>query len=179
MRVTFRDQMDAYFRKGFNALVFIGAYIFMRPSRHVLSRALLVKPDHILLMRQRYGLNYSLPGGHVDRGESIQDAVERECLEECGIHLKAEKVLGIVEKNDKKYGFLKKQTLTFVWKMSPLTMHDAIHGREFLEKPEWIPLSDLQNIDLHPVILKKWIPEWITQDQIVSNQILFHPHSFP
>lgn len=164
-----RRMHDAY-KKATYVFLSLGAHIALRPSRHVLSRALLVDSDHILLMRQLGGLSYNLPGGHVDGGESIQNAVQRECFEECGVRLKAEKVLGIIELNYKKLGFLKKQTLTFIWKMSPLTMHDQVQGHDYFEKPEWVRLSDLQNLDLRPTILKDWIPEWIKTDQII-----FHP----
>ncbi len=164
-----RRMHDAY-KKAAYIVLSLGAHIALRPSRHVLSRALLVDSDHILLMRQLGGLSYNLPGGHVDGGESIQNAVERECFEECGVRLKAEKVLGIVEMNYKKLWFLKKQTLTFVWKMNHLAMDEKVYGREYFEKPEWVRLSDLQNLDLRPAILKQWIPEWIKTDQII-----FHP----
>ncbi len=159
--LMWRDEICDYCRKILGTIIYIGAYIFLRPSRHVLSRALVVHSGQILLMRQRYGVNYSLPGGHVETKESIQCAVEREFFEECGLRLKAQKLLGIVEQSYKKCGFLKKQTLTFVWQMDPIATHEDIRGHEFWEKPEWIPLSDIQHLDLQPVILKKWIPEWM------------------
>ena len=141
-----RPMHDAY-KKAAYVVLSLGAHIALRPSRRVLSLALLVDSDHILLMRQFDGLTYNLPGGHVDGGESIQNAVEREYFEECGVRLKAEKVLGIVELNYKKFRFLKKQTLTFVWKMTHLGMDDQVYGREYFEKPEWVRLSDLENLD--------------------------------
>lgn len=95
--MTWRSGLGRGFRKLAHTVISLGMHIFLRPSTHILSRALLIDSGHILLMRQRYGGHYILPGGHVDAGESIEHAVERECLEECGIHLKAQKVLGVIE----------------------------------------------------------------------------------
>ncbi|MBM3631973.1 MAG: hypothetical protein FJX00_03245 [Alphaproteobacteria bacterium] len=96
----------------------MGAHIALRPSGHVLSRALVVDSDHILLMRQLGGLRYNLPGGQVEGGERIQNALQREYFKACGIRLKAEKVLGIIELNYKKIGFLKNKSLLLFEKTS-------------------------------------------------------------
>ncbi|MDP1975362.1 MAG: NUDIX domain-containing protein, partial [Alphaproteobacteria bacterium] len=53
---------------------------------HVLSRAVIIDQDHILLCKTLdLQINfYFLPGGHVEHGESVCEAVLRELKEESG-----------------------------------------------------------------------------------------------
>ena len=55
---------------------------------------------HLLVVRRRWapgeGL-WSLPGGRVEAGESLEEAVEREVLEETGLVVTVGRVLGTVE----------------------------------------------------------------------------------
>lgn len=51
------------------------------------ARAVIVRESHILLLRksgQPRGEWYALPGGGQETGESLVEALERECLEEIG-----------------------------------------------------------------------------------------------
>jgi ADP-ribose pyrophosphatase YjhB (NUDIX family) len=59
------------------------------------ARAVVVKDSKFLLVRQTYYKGWFLPGGAVDRGESFEEAVKRELLEECGIESKATMLLGV------------------------------------------------------------------------------------
>ncbi len=43
----------------------------------------------------QFGGLWEFPGGKVDPGETIEQAVERECLEECGIGVRVERLLGV------------------------------------------------------------------------------------
>jgi 8-oxo-dGTP pyrophosphatase MutT (NUDIX family) len=61
-------------------------------ARTVLSVAALVRNGRVLLVHRRpsrrwYPDCWDLVGGHVERGESPQAAVRRECLEELGIRI--------------------------------------------------------------------------------------------
>ena len=52
--------------------------------------------DGILLVRQSYGAEYwSLPGGVVEAGESIEEAARREVREETGLEVRILRVIGI------------------------------------------------------------------------------------
>ena len=74
----------------------------VRPS------VVIIENDCVLLMRYRYGQTdvYNLPGGNVDKGETLAQTVVRELQEELGIEISVEKmiltgeVLMPVPKND-------------------------------------------------------------------------------
>ena len=57
---------------------------------------IVIKDNQILLPKQ-FGDRYDLPGGGVDLGEKLEDAVIREVKEESGIDVKNPKLLGMQE----------------------------------------------------------------------------------
>jgi len=70
-----------------------------------LSRVLVValvficKDDAILLVRQNYGKGYwSLPGGVMEAGESIDQTAIREVKEETGLEVRLKRVVGLYSK---------------------------------------------------------------------------------
>jgi ADP-ribose pyrophosphatase YjhB (NUDIX family) len=72
------------------------------PSRPVVAvGAVVVKAGQVLLVRRRRepsrGL-WSLPGGAVRRGEGLREAVAREVKEECGIEVKVEEVVEVLDR---------------------------------------------------------------------------------
>jgi len=72
------------------------------PSRPVVAvGAIVVKAGKVLLVRRRTepsrGL-WSLPGGAVKRGEELREAVAREVREECGIDVRVEGVVEVLDR---------------------------------------------------------------------------------
>jgi len=68
--------------------------------------ALVVKDDRVLMIKRGKAPSkgmWSIPGGHVELGETLQEAAQREVLEETGITVKAGKpvyVFDMVSKDD-------------------------------------------------------------------------------
>lgn len=59
---------------------------------------ILIKDEKVLLVQVNYGSNkglWMLPGGIVEEGESLEDAVVREIHEETGITVQPSRVIGI------------------------------------------------------------------------------------
>ncbi|NHJ23796.1 MAG: NUDIX domain-containing protein [Candidatus Lokiarchaeota archaeon] len=62
---------------------------------------LLVRNEKLLLVKRKYNPDagyWSIPGGHLDLGERVEDAAEREALEETGFNVKITSLAGIINK---------------------------------------------------------------------------------
>jgi len=62
---------------------------------------LLTRNNSLLLVKRKYEPDagyWSIPGGHLDLGEKIESAAEREGFEETGIKVQVSKLAGIIDK---------------------------------------------------------------------------------
>lgn len=58
-------------------------------------RALVLRDNDVLLVRQHGSGEWVLPGGGAERGESLRSATEREALEETGVPITCSRLLGM------------------------------------------------------------------------------------
>lgn len=73
------------------------------PRFAITALALIRKEDSILLVKQSYGNQYwSLPGGVVEFGESVDQAVVREVKEETSLDIHVKRVVGLYSKPNEK-----------------------------------------------------------------------------
>lgn len=79
---------------------------------------------------------WKLPGGLVETGESIQDAVMREVWEETGVKTKFQSVVGFREVQNFKFG---QADLYFVCMLEALDEKIDIQMPDEVEKAEWKP----------------------------------------
>jgi ADP-ribose pyrophosphatase YjhB (NUDIX family) len=75
-------------------------------------RGVVFRDERILLVQERAGGGWSLPGGWVDVGESPSEAVAREVLEESGYAARPVKLLGLYDRD--RHGF--PPHLWHIWK---------------------------------------------------------------
>lgn len=68
---------------------------------HIGVGILLIRDNHLLLVKRKYNPDagyWSIPGGHLDLGEKVQDAAIREAYEETGFKTEITKLAGIINK---------------------------------------------------------------------------------
>ncbi|MFX1373301.1 MAG: NUDIX hydrolase [Promethearchaeota archaeon] len=68
---------------------------------HIGVGVLLIRENRLLLVKRKYDPDagyWSIPGGHLDLGEKVKKAAEREVYEETGFKVKVTELAGIIDK---------------------------------------------------------------------------------
>lgn len=109
----------------------------------------------ILVIRERHANTYKLPGGHIELGETIEEAVIREVLEETGIATAFASVLGMASTHPYRFG---KSNIYIVCKLSPLSSEINIQDTHEIEDAKWVSprafLADDNNAMFNKYLIK-------------------------
>jgi 8-oxo-dGTP diphosphatase len=118
-----------------------------RPRPEVCVGAVAVAGDRLLLVRRGRdpGLGrWSIPGGRVEAGESLAEAVVRELAEETGMVGRCGALLGLVERRGDGHHFVILDYLVEVAEpVPPVPGTDA-------DEAAWVPLSAVPDLPLVP-----------------------------
>ena len=110
----------------------------MRPE--VCVGAVVVVADRLLLIRRGHGPaagEWSIPGGRVEAGETLAEAVVRELAEEAGVEGICGELLGWVERITDEHHFV---ILDF--RCTLLDDREPVAGDDALEVA-WVPIADV------------------------------------
>lgn len=107
--------------------------------------AIVVTDDDLLVIRRGHGPGageWSVPGGRVEAGELLAEAVVREVREETGLEAICGSLVGYVERihDDRHFVILDFQT-TVLERQEPTPGDDAVEAR-------WVPLTDVAELRL-------------------------------
>ncbi|WP_339725053.1 NUDIX domain-containing protein [uncultured Paraglaciecola sp.] len=112
----------------------------------------------LLVIRERGGSTYKLPGGHLELGEKIEEAVIREVLEETGIETSFESVLGMASTHPYRFG---KSNIYIVCKLAPLSTQINIQDTHEIEEAKWVLpadfLADSNNSPFNKYLVKSLV----------------------
>lgn len=121
------------------------------PTPVVAVGAVVLRGAHLLMVQRgsapAEGL-WTLPGGRVEPGERLTDAVEREVREETGIEVMAGELLGVFEaiSDDHHYVILDHFAAPTA-DDEPAPASDAVAAR-------WVPLAEVASLALTPRLME-------------------------
>ncbi|MCC5842095.1 MAG: NUDIX domain-containing protein [Opitutales bacterium] len=134
----------------------------MRPVRSA-ARAIIIHNGNLLAtkMRDGRGLYYILPGGGQEPGESLEETLRRECLEEVGVEVTVGPLLYVREYIGKNHNFSPSHEgfhqLEHVFSCSIADPHAVCEGTQCDMRQvgiAWLALGNLQAIRFYPESIK-------------------------
>lgn len=139
------------------------------------ARALIVRDAKILtvVLRDRDGDFYVLPGGGQTHGETLADTVRRECLEEIGAEVDVGQLLYMREYVGKNHGFAQRHAhfhqVEAVFRCTLKNEPGDNNGTARDNRQvglAWVPLADISRFRFFPNVLK----DFVRGDDIVVPQ---------
>lgn len=128
------------------------------PSQNIRVRLVVFQGKKVLLMHDSSVGFYYYPGGHVEFGETIKQAAERECLEECNNKFIFQKILYIRDYFDK----AKNEHALELFILGKLKNGQADNSQDpsgrKTQKLEWVDINKLPK-NLFPKTLSKKLLE--------------------
>jgi 8-oxo-dGTP pyrophosphatase MutT (NUDIX family) len=134
------------------------------------SRAIIINQNSILLIKRVFEdrVYWVFPGGGVEEGESIEQALERECMEELGIHI----LIGnlFTEEISRKQETIGDVEYFYFTEITGGVIGDG-HGPEHrTPQPHkgkyeivWEDISKINNIDLRPPVVRDKLFEYLNK----------------
>ncbi len=107
---------------------------------------ILIEDEHILLVKQNVSSKrkWSLPGGRLEKGETIEEGILREIMEETGLEARISKLLYVCDKTDTEPPLIH---MTFL--LERVSGEITLPTNEFDSNPisdvKLVPISDLEN----------------------------------
>ena len=133
----------------------------MKPRFHLLVRAVILANGRVLLAHLKDASNTHLPGGHVEPGEGVTAALERELREELGVPCRVGAYLGAVEHEWEQDG-VQHHEINHIFEVSTPDLQPAVSPatRERDLEFYWSTIDELEmhNLQPHPLrgLLRKW-----------------------
>ena len=136
------------------------------PEIEIIARALIREKDRVFLAHQYGESNTFLPGGHVETGEYIVDALRRELSEELGVESEIGAFAGVLEHKFTDNQGKSYEEINFIFEAYIREPNvSSVEGHlEF----KWVNPEEFEEEYLLPSSLQRLIPDWI------KNRTPFH-----
>lgn len=135
----------------------------MRKDKHIeiIARAIVVRDNKVLVCINKEEGHKFFPGGHVEFGESVEEALVREFKEETGAEITDIKFIDVVENRyiDKEQ---KRHEINLVYKAKIAEDKDTV-SQELHIGFEWLDIEFFPKVDILPFELKKKVGEWLLE----------------
>lgn len=134
--------------------------------------------DELLVMRDNWSSyrGYKLPGGYLEQGEKIEEAVVREVLEETGVQTRFDAVLGLRSRYPVQ---LDKSNLYVVCRLIALSHEIVITDTSEVAEACWLPLEEYFADETVSSFNKKMVAELRHCEGLKATpaEITFAPHA--
>jgi 8-oxo-dGTP diphosphatase len=144
------------------------------PPRHIVSAgAVVTKGNRYLLVREARGPHagcWGIPWGVVENGELPDAAAERECLEEAGIRVTVDGLLGVQALPGASGG------IAFVFAARPTRDSEPLPDGDETDAAAYVSLAEMRQL---PVVdgRRRWISERVMGGRLPISQSRDNPHS--
>lgn len=114
---------------------------FVPTSRNYIAGvgAIVLSKGKLLVVRDRFSGEYKIPGGHIDRNESLKGAVKREVYEETGIEAEFESILNVGHFRHGQFG---ESNLYIVCTAKPLSVEISVNDSSEIAEALWMDPHD-------------------------------------
>lgn len=125
----------------------------------IIARAVIINDGKLLLNKWTEAEHYFFPGGHVEYGEFMEDALVREINEELGVKIVISGFIGLSENmfEDERTGKHHEINIVFSGEIKDENIRSLEDHLEY----RWISLKDFENTKILPATLKESIKKWI------------------
>ncbi|MFF2082848.1 NUDIX hydrolase [Nocardia sp. NPDC058176] len=117
------------------------------------SAVILDDSGRILMIRRTDNDRYAIPGGGLEAGETVSEAVVREVLEETGISVEVTELVGVFSNPDHVIAYDDgevRQEFSICFRALPTggTLRTSDESKEVL----WVTPAEAESLDIHPSI---------------------------
>mgnify|MGYP001822221916 FL=1 len=150
------------------------------------TRALIIQQDRILLLRKDgggRGERFALPGGAQDTGESLTEALNRECIEEIGTTVEIGDLIHVADffKMKDRLPPSREHQIEFLFQCiiaADYTPHNGTHPDKHQVEVVWAEINKLTQLALFPQYLTGVISDHVDSDKNVYLGS-FHDNAAP
>lgn len=126
------------------------------------TAGVLIKDNMILVQKDKNSNEYALPGGHIKIGETSENALVREIMEEIGVRIKCTRLLWS-EECFWEWNGKQAHTICFYYRIEFCDKSDISENGFVPQKDNcnvvigWLPVGELRNVNIYPEFLKEEI----------------------
>jgi ADP-ribose pyrophosphatase YjhB (NUDIX family) len=141
------------------------------------ARALILR-DHQVLLLLKQGERYALPGGAQDTGETLEDALQRECLEEIGTHVDAPRLVTVCDVFKRKDTVppSRRHLVDFIFLCLLPADYIAGNGPQPDKRQldvRWVDVAALPELTFTPEYLSTWLPSLVCAAEQGSTTVAY------
>lgn len=109
--------------------------------------AIVLHDGKLLVVKDRFSIGYKLPGGHIDKNETLKAAVKREIKEETGVDIEFESIINLGHFRNGQFG---ESNIYIVCTAKALTTEISINDADEILEAKWIdPSKFLESEDVY------------------------------